>query len=135
MKTHKNGVIFIPWLLFITISILLGDYLSDGNFDTTYHLLQLSHHYLFRLRIENLYCLFQIYKQLLIELELIALQLHLYNYMLYIVLSKTVVTFYYQRIAVQTRTCTPIHQNNFLSQYKNSFELHTDISRANISFP
>ena len=75
MKTQKYGITIIPWLLFIVISILSGDYLGDGNFNTTYHILQFSHHYIFSLRLDNLCDLFHLYKQFLIEIELIALHL------------------------------------------------------------
>lgn len=135
MKTQKYGITIIPWLLFIVISILSGDYLGDGNFNTTYHILQFSHHYIFSLRLDNLCDLFHLYKQFLIEIELIALHLQFNNFIIFITLLRTVETFYSSQTIVQSNYFTIFHQNNFLNQYKNSFELHTDISRANISFP
>ena len=135
MKTQKCGITIIPWPLLIVTSVLLGDYLIDGNFNTTYHILQLSHHYIFSLRLDNLCGLFHLYKQFLIEIELITLHLQFNNFILFIILLRTVATFYCSQIIVQSNYFTLFHQNNFLLQYKNSFELHIDISRANISFP
>ena len=131
MKSTKLSLSALSGLLIIILSIILLDYLPDGKFDTTYHLIQIGHNYLFRFNAENLLCVFHIYKQLTFGLGLIAKQLELNNLIL-IIFAKSLIEQHQQLINSLTQI---LHLNNFSNQYKNSLILHIDISQANIALP
>ncbi len=132
MKQLQINKIKYQWVLFFISSILLGDFLCDGNLNTVYHLLQFGHHWLFRSGIDSFIDVFSINKHLLFQLGVIIRSLNyvlilcvLVAYVIVLRFDKSIRQLYYHNF----------NRQNFFYQYTNSFYLHLDIFRANISLP
>lgn len=128
--------ILIKALLYRIIGIVFGiiliDYLYDGNLNTTYHLLQLSHSYFFRLKLENILYYFHMHRQLLFTIDAIICKIGLTNIAL-IILAQSLVILRCSLMVCKFNLSS--QRSNFSQQYKNSSILHTDISQANIALP
>lgn len=119
-------------ILGIILGVILIDYLYDGNLNITYHLLQVSHNYLFRLKLENVLYYFHMHKQLLFTLDAIVCKIGLTNIAL-IVLAQSLAVIRCPLVVAKFNISN--QRSNFSQQYKNSSILHTDISQANIALP